>query len=278
MGMKRIAPVAAVSLLLLLVSVAQGQDSVAFRDKKVDVGGYRLQFHIATGKPPTIVFEAGGGDNSSVWSNTAREVGRRTGARMITYDRAGLGQSDADPRPYSITREVEALERGLKQLQIDGDVILVAHSYGGFLAALFAARNPSVVKGVVLIDPNLASFFTDSVVDRLMGGRAAQREQLRKEDPKTFATMEKVLNGFPETVRTMRGVNWPAGLRITDIVAEKPPMPPPDDARWIAAHKLFDKGGGDRRGVFATGSGHYVMRDRPDLVVGEIVAMVQAVQ
>lgn len=74
----------------------------------------------------------------------------------------------------------------------------------------------------------------------------------------------------------MRGVNLPADLRITDIVAERPPLTPPDD--WIAAHRAFDRGGRNRRGVFATGSGHYVMRDRPDLVIGEIVAMWRAVQ
>ena len=69
-------------------------------------------------------------------------VARNTGARLITYDRAGFGQSDPNPAPYDITQEVGGLERGLKQLQVNGDLILVAHSYGGFLATLFAARKP----------------------------------------------------------------------------------------------------------------------------------------
>jgi pimeloyl-ACP methyl ester carboxylesterase len=244
----------------------------------VDVGGYRLQFHVMPGKSPTIIFEAGGGDDSSVWDSTVRMVGAQTGARMITYDRAGLGQSDPNPAPYSITQEVEALERGLRVLHVSGDVIVVAHSYGGFVSTLFAARNPSVVKGLVLIDPNLASFFTDTVIDRLSKGWAAQRAELRKANPEHFAALDRVLIRFPETVHTMRSVNLPAGLPITDIVAEHPPVPPPDDAGWLPAHRAFDKAAPNRRGVFATGSGHYIMRDRPELVVDEIVAMFHATQ
>lgn len=99
LAMNRIADAAALSLLLWLPAVTSAQTPATFQDTRVDVGGYRLQFHIAAGKSPTIVFEAGGGDNSSVWDTTAREVGRRTGARMITYDRAGLGQSDPNPGP-----------------------------------------------------------------------------------------------------------------------------------------------------------------------------------
>lgn len=70
---------------------------------------------------------------------------------------------------------------------------------------------------------------------------------------------------------------------MTDIVSEKPPPPPlgdigPGGAAWLRVHEEFDKAAPNRRGVLATGSGHYIMRDRPDLVVDEITAMFQATQ
>src|SRR5215471_15482830 len=79
----------------------------------INVGGYRLQFYLTRGKLPTIIFEAGGGDNAAVWREVAPSVGQATGASMVAYDRAGFGRSDPDPGPYSIQDEVEALERGL---------------------------------------------------------------------------------------------------------------------------------------------------------------------
>ena len=265
---------------VLCALVLLGQEANPVQDAKVDVGGYKLQFHIVPGKSPTIVFESGGGNDSSAWRQIVPAVASRTGARLITYDRAGYGQSDPAPGPYSITQEVEALERGLKQLQVDTDLIVVAHSYGGFLATLFAARNSSTVKGLVLIDANLAPFFTDAVVKQLTVLQHGVLEQAKKENPRTGASIERLLAAFPETVRMMREVTFPPTMRVTDIVSEKPLVPRPNEeigpggAAWLRAHQEFDKAAPNRRGLVAKDSGHIVMRDRPDLVVDEIAAMV----
>jgi pimeloyl-ACP methyl ester carboxylesterase len=205
--------------MLCLALAAQAPNAIPTQDVKVDVGGYRLQFHVVPGQSPTILFEAGGGDNSSTWRDTLPAVARKTGARLITYDRAGFGQSDPDPGPYGITQEVQALEKGLEQLQITGDLILVAHSYGGFLATLFTAHNPSKVKGLVLIDANLAPFFTDDLVGQLTELQRGSLEQVKKGSPRLAAGLERVTNGFVETVRTMREIMLPPNLMVTDIVS-----------------------------------------------------------
>jgi len=222
------------------------------QDAKVDVGGYKLQFHIVPGKSPTIVFESGGGNDSSAWRQIVPAVASRTGARLITYDRAGYGQSDPAPGPYSITQEVEALERGLKQLQVDTDLIVVAHSYGGFLATLFAARNSSTVKGLVLIDANLAPFFTDAVIDGLRAASSGELEKFRQAQPSWAAAVDRMLSRYAETVRTMREVTFPPTMRVTDIVSEKPLVPRPNEeigpgsAAWLRVHQEFDRAAPNR--------------------------------
>jgi pimeloyl-ACP methyl ester carboxylesterase len=270
--------------MLCLPLVAQAQNAIPTQDRKVDLGGYGLQFHVVPGKSPAILLEAGGGDDSSTWRDTVPAVAGRTGAKLITYDRAGFGESDANPAPYSITQEVEDLERGLKQLQVSGDLILVAHSYGGFLATLFAARNPTVVKGLVLVDANLAPSFTDAVVDQLTRLQGGALEQAKKQNAKLGAALERMSYGFPDTVRTMRGVKLPPNLKVTDIVSQLPSprplkdVPGPGSAPWLEVHRDFDKAAPNRRGILATGSGHYIMRDRPELVVDEVAAMFVALQ
>ncbi|HLJ90317.1 MAG TPA: alpha/beta fold hydrolase [Candidatus Angelobacter sp.] len=148
---------------------AQVVDSIGDRtvvDRFVDVGGHELHFHILKGKASkrnatAILFESGGGDDATTWKNMLQPVSDATGATLITYDRAGFGKSGFDTRKHGILNEVMGLETGLKKLGFKGDLILVAHSLGGFYATLFAARNRQKVKGAVFIDANLACFFTD---------------------------------------------------------------------------------------------------------------------
>jgi pimeloyl-ACP methyl ester carboxylesterase len=243
----------------------------------VDVGRYQLNFNITPGCgcAPTIIFEAGGGCDSSVWLSLSRTISSQTGATTITYDRSGFGKSQSNPTPYSITNEVEALERGLKQLKVNGPLVLVAHSYGGFLGVLFAARNPEQVGGLVLIDANLAPFFTDVRVDQLMKEFAKQRETIESKSP----DLMRMLDAFDATVCTMQKVQFPTSIPVIDIVADDPPMETEEGkAAWKLTHETFVKSAPNRKIVMATGSGHFVMADKPELVTTEIVAMVSQVR
>src|SRR3954447_17839407 len=61
----------------------------------VDVGGHRLHLVVA-GSPteaPTVVLEAGMASMSANWAWVQRDVAERF--RVVSYDRAGLGWSDA---------------------------------------------------------------------------------------------------------------------------------------------------------------------------------------
>jgi pimeloyl-ACP methyl ester carboxylesterase len=117
---------------------------------------------------PTVVFENGGGDDASVWANIEPQVRRRLGVRTVLYDRAGLGKSDPKPGAYNIEDEKVALKRALDNCGVRGPIVLVAHSYGGFVSKLMAARDPRVA-GVVFIDANLPEFFDQAEVGRAVG-------------------------------------------------------------------------------------------------------------
>src|SRR5512141_2366742 len=63
----------------------------------VDVGGYRLHINCTGTGNPTVVIVAGAGDWSTTWDVVQPEVAKMT--RVCTYDRPGLGWSDASPLP-----------------------------------------------------------------------------------------------------------------------------------------------------------------------------------
>src|SRR3989338_11705778 len=67
--------------------------------RMVDVGGYKLHM-IESGQNsngPIIVMDAGSGCNSLDWQLVQPEIAKF--ARVITYDRAGNGWSEASPLP-----------------------------------------------------------------------------------------------------------------------------------------------------------------------------------
>lgn len=106
---------------------------------------------------PTVVFEAGGGEDSSVWSELEAEVRDRYEVRTMLYDRAGLGRSPPSPPPYRIDREANALRREFDRHGITAPVVLVAHSYGGFVATIVAATDSRIAGSSSSTPTSLAS-------------------------------------------------------------------------------------------------------------------------
>jgi len=101
-------------------------------------------------KPP-VVFESGLGLSRLLWANVAHLLAK-AGYRTISYDRSGLGRS-----PAATERSLEALVADLEQVvraYAPQGAIIVGHSYGGIMARLLTARQPQLVKALVLVDPS----------------------------------------------------------------------------------------------------------------------------
>jgi len=99
---------------------------------------------------PSVVIEAGSGDNASSWENVVRRVAGF--ARVCAYDRAGLGWSDPAPGPRTMDDRAAELHAVLGAAGLPAPYVLVGHSYGGFIVRRFAAAYPAEVKGVILVD------------------------------------------------------------------------------------------------------------------------------
>ncbi len=156
-------PTASALILTLLVSVsalaADGTSTVIAdpvytspqRLVQVEAGRRLNLYCLGTGEP-TVVFDAGLTDETSVWGLVQPVVARKT--RTCSYDRAGIGFSDPGNRPGSSANIVDDMHRLLAAAAIKPPYLLVGHSYGGMNIKLYASTYPSEVVGMVFVDPS----------------------------------------------------------------------------------------------------------------------------
>ncbi len=88
---------------------------------------------------------------SSCWGWLGPELG--SFARVIAYDRAGLGWSDVRPGERSAAQVAAELRSLLQTLQIDEPLILVGHSLGALFNRAFQRQHPEQVRALVWLDP-----------------------------------------------------------------------------------------------------------------------------
>ncbi|HWJ03999.1 MAG TPA: alpha/beta hydrolase, partial [Verrucomicrobiae bacterium] len=117
----------------------------------MDVRGYRRYATLRGEKGPVVLIEPGLGVPSPEWWDIQAEIARH--ARILTYDRAGLGWSDSVPAPRTGRRIAEELHDLLKAEGLSAPYILVGHSQGGLYLRHFGVLYPQEVAGAVFIDP-----------------------------------------------------------------------------------------------------------------------------
>jgi pimeloyl-ACP methyl ester carboxylesterase len=203
----------------------------------VEVSGHRIAFHVIPGHGPIVVFDAGGGSDSSYWMSVLPQIAKQTGVKLITYDRAGFGQSDEVQPPYAIEQSVLDLEAGLKQLGATKDIILVAHSFAGEVDTFLAIEHPTWILGAVLVDANVPNFFADEETDHLYKAMPSSIPNTIKQN----RTMAALIAAWPKVNRQFHNAVWPAQIPCTVIASEQSPRPGTADADQISSLSLLWK-------------------------------------
>lgn len=256
-------------LLMAPLTCAVAQSPPAAATQLIEVEGHKIAFHVTPGHDPTIVLDAGGGLDSSYWDNLVPELSKRTGSKIITYDRAGSGGSDDVSGDWNVNSATRDLAVGLEKLHATQHVILVSHSLAGEIATYLVIQHPQWFIGAVLVDANVPDYFTDAAIKRGQAIYAPILAQIRSAPPSKPGRQLLALSGsFVETSRAFHAVTWPPSIPAIVIVSEKTPFDDPADAQWWRdAHAQFAKRAPNRRLVIATGSSHDVAHDRPDVIL-----------
>ena len=249
------------TVCVALVFVTPGTS--ASRAAVFAVNGQNLHIETLGELGPRVVFEAGLGNNSSTWKLVAGSIS--TFARVVLYDRAGLGQSLPMMRSSSAVTADE-VATNLNQLLAAADIrppyILVGHSLGGLYVQMFAKKYPKEVSGVVLLDsasPDAPSELKTRA--RLEPGSAAYLEEEGVRKSNEQVTKAGPFPNIPLTVIAATDYgpffkDWePILMQLQQRLAKLSPQ-----ATLIVAQ----------------GSGHDIQSDRLELVINALRQMTAA--
>jgi pimeloyl-ACP methyl ester carboxylesterase len=121
-----------------------------------------------------VLLESGIAASSLSWSVVQPEIATFT--RVCSYDRAGLAWSDVASCPRSFAQIVDELATVLTHVAPGERYVLVGHSFGSFVIRAYAARYPSNIHGLVLVDPPTEWLtMTPQRARMLRGGRQLSR-------------------------------------------------------------------------------------------------------
>lgn len=99
---------------------------------------------------PAIVIETAWGSLSAEWQPIQEELSKFT--TVISYDRAGYGESPENIKPRSSKQIVTELYTMLSNTGIPGPYIFIGEAAGGFYVQHFAKLYPELAAGMILLD------------------------------------------------------------------------------------------------------------------------------
>ncbi len=221
---------------------------------------------------PSVVFEAGLGDTSESWKYIQEKISKMISS--LSYDRAGVGKSDSARIPRTCMDMVYDLSELLSKVPLKPPFIIVAHSFGGLVARLFASLYPWLVSGIILVDSavEFKELFYEKVLFKsqiesnrdYFSNYRLNREKVDKQKSYNQITSNKGLQDIPLTI-IIRG--------LPDDFDENLPN---DKLLEIDKQLQYDlkKLSTKSKVVIAENSSHYIQQQQPELVIGEIKSLI----
>lgn len=271
-------------------TIAANTPVADLRGNHIDVNGQTLFLTCTGTSSPTVILEAGLGADHTTWSGIQPAVAQFT--QVCSYDRAGLGQSDPASTPRTSQDVVDDLHALLQAADIPGPYVLVAHSFGGLHARLYAHDYPDEVAGVMLIDAVHEDWWTRASA-MIPPATATDNERLTN-------FRHYMTEGYKDPAQNREGLDIEASaaqVRATGALGNTPlvvitagipnvlsPGLPTDletQLNTLMQQELqtdLAELSSDSVHLLAAQSGHAIHRDQPDLVIQTIKTFVEGIR
>jgi pimeloyl-ACP methyl ester carboxylesterase len=286
--------------------------------KIYEIDGYKMHLYCTGQGSPTLVLDAGLGNDSLIWANVQPELSKIT--QVCSYDRAGFGWSEPRPELRDAERLTEELHGLLTSAGVTGPIVLMGHSISGLYIRDYAARYRESLSGLVFVDGSTPlqndrfpaemqlaeknesmelrklEWLSILGIRREMGG-CAPEEGFSRSVAKMIAEDECRTSVLVAAAQEFSSVqqsgmetlhSGPFGDLPILIFSQDPAQPPPSGFSAEAGKSLSNtwnemqeelKGLSTRsRRIIAKGSSHYVQIDRVSLLIGEVTSFIKQIR
>jgi len=304
-----------IALAALTVAASSGFNAIAFYANKLPgdtyfVNGHRMRIDCTGSGSPTILLEAGAGNDGLIWGDVQPALAKTT--RICSYDRAGYGGSEALSSPRDANHVADELHGLLVAAKIDGPIVLMGHSLGGIYIRDYATRYSTAVAGLVFVDSStplqdrnpafkaydaqrqagrIDMLLNEAVfalgIPRLIGACSASSSGFNSSDThaekvfaedrchEPFATMadevENLDRSGEETLHTGPYGALPILIFSHDVATDIAHGHPADLVNaYTMMQEDLKKLSTRSRRIIAKGSGHYIQLDRPELIEKDV--------
>ncbi len=308
------------ALLALMVAVMTGffvqrisakRDAIAYPPvgQLIDTGEARLHARVMGDGDITVVFDSGLGGTSLDWSLVAPEVAKH--ARVVLYDRAGMGWSGPGKAPRDAARVAEELHGLLEALGVTGPRILVGHSLAGYHIRMYQARYPDEVAGMVFVDcshedqwerlPNDNELLLRAYPWILRGlgclaevggtrpklwfigddpgDKTDKHDQEMKRNfftrPQQFYASAGEYEAIPESCRQLKGSRKPLGDLPLVVLTGMEDKGKDMGKVWLELQTDLASMSTRSRHQVIEDAGHYVQSERPDAVIAAVLEVIE---
>ncbi|HVF99452.1 MAG TPA: alpha/beta hydrolase [Chloroflexia bacterium] len=221
------------------------------------------------------MLEAGMGDTLATW--TAIQ-GRLAGiTTVLSYTRAGLGQSDPAPLPRTLRDMVVDLGKLLSVVALPGPYMFVGHSFGGQIVRLFAAQHQSETKAMALVDPSHEDKYAR--FEAVFTAQLIERQNAFLSDPSRNSEHVDLLESRRQLNAAEQVLNIPLVVLSRGRPDEQSPVWPTQAVQELELQSQRDllgvSGYAWNKHIVAEHSGHYIHQEEPDLVLTAVEEVMQ---
>lgn len=230
------------------------------------------------GQGPAVVLLHGWGCDWQIWSPIITKLS--THYRLLIPDLPAFGKSDIPQTPWSSQEYVEWLHGFLAAILPRQPVILVGHSFGGKIAALYTSTHPQLVTHLVLtaasgipdpltlrqtVQQNIARLIPAPIKHalpstfkyRLLSKIQAATDHFHS-SPAQQAIMKKIVR---ENIQSsLTNIHCPTLLIWGDIDADTP----------LHQGKVFEKSIAGSELIILEKTGHFTFIDQPQLFLNAL--------
>ena len=272
-----------ITSVFTVLALSYGRPSPA-QPKFVEINGKR-QWTFKKGEgTPTVLFVTGLGTDLKDFYKIQLEIAKTTGT--LSYDRAGLGKSEALESARSIDNMAKELHEILLKEHIQPPYLLVGHSFGGYILRLFAEYYPQKVAGLIFIDPSSEGFREARRSNRNPHERARLDSLMGVDNPRLPEGIRREQQHMYTTdVQLLKGIELPDNIPITLITSSRfsqkeqnGGLTEKDMQAWVALHKKMLRSAPQARHLITENSGHAIHAEEPQLVIAEIMKMIRTIR